>query len=136
MAAFQNVTLTDRASTPVNHVFVPNGYETKDVAAFIESASGGVPEGSSRLTASVRKTTPAGNYKVALKLDVPVLVTEIVNGVSINKIDSVDRAEVIFTFSGKSTTARRSNIAGMVESALKGTQPLLNDLVVNLNKAY
>lgn len=135
MAAFQNVTLTDRASTPVNHIFVPNGYEAKDVAAFIESASGGVPEGSSRLTASVRKT-PAGNYKVALKLDVPVLVTEVVNGVSINKIDSIDRAEVTFTYSGKSTTARRNNVAGMTESALKSTQALLNDLIVNLNPAY
>lgn len=135
MAAFQNVTLTDRATTPVNHVFVPNGYEAKDVAAFVESASGGVPEGSSRLTASVRKT-PAGNYKIALKLDVPVLVTEVVNGVSINKIDSIDRAEVTFTFSGKSTTARRNNVVGMVESALKSTQTLLNDLVVNLNPAY
>lgn len=135
MAAFQNVTLTDRAPTPVNHIFVPNGYEAKDVAAFIESASGGVPEGSSRLTASVRKT-PAGNYKVALKLDVPVLVTEVVNGVSINKIDSIDRAEVTFTFSGKSTTARRNNVVGMTENALKSTQALLNDLVVNLNPAY
>lgn len=135
MAAFQNVTLTDRATTPVNHVFVPNGYEAKDVAAFVESASGGVPEGSSRLTASVRKT-PAGNYKIALKLDVPVLVTEVVNGVSINKIDSIDRAEVTFTFPGKSTTARRNNVVGMVESALKSTQTLLNDLVVNLNPAY
>lgn len=135
MAAFSNVVLTDRAATPVNHTFVPAGYEAKDVAAFVESASGGVPEGSSRLTASVRKT-PSGNYKVVLKLDVPVLVTEVVNGVSINKIDSVDRAEVTFTYSGKSTTARRNNLAGMTESALKSAQVLLNDLIVNLNPAY
>lgn len=135
MAAFQNVILTDRASTPVNHTFVPAGYEAKDVAAFVESASGGVPEGASRLTASVRKT-PSGTYKVALKLGVPVLVTEIINGVSINKVDHVDRAEILFTFSGKSTTAQRNNVAGMSESALKSAQVLLNDLIVGLNPAY
>lgn len=135
MAAFQNVVLTDRASTPVNHTFVPSGWEAKDVAAFIESASGGVPEGSSRLTASVRKT-PSGNYKVVLKLDVPVLVTEVINGVSINKVDLVNRAEISFNLSGRSTTAQRANLAGMSESALKSTQALINDMIVNLASAY
>jgi len=135
MAAFQNVVLTDRASTPVNHTFVPSGWEAKDVAAFIESASGGVPEGSSRLTASVRKT-PSGNYKVVLKLDVPVLVTEVINGVSVNKVDLVNRAEISFNLSGRSTTAQRANLAGMSESALKSTQALINDMIVNLASAY
>lgn len=135
MAAFQNVVLTDRAATPVNHTFVPSGWEAKDVAAFIESASGGVPEGSSRLTASVRKT-PSGNYKVVLKLDVPVLVTEVINGVSINKVDLVNRAEISFNLSGRSTTAQRANLAGMSESALKSTQALINDMIVNLASAY
>lgn len=135
MAAFQNVVLTDRASTPVNHTFVPSGWEAKDVAAFIESASGGVPEGSSRLTASVRKT-PSGNYKVVLKLDVPVLVTEVINGVSVNKVDLVNRAEISFNLSGRSTTAQRANLAGMSESALKSTQTLINDMIVNLASAY
>lgn len=135
MAAFQNVVLTDRASTPVNHTYVPAGWNQPGVAVFIEPASGGVPEGSSRLTASVRRT-PSGNFKVALKLDVPVLVTEVVNSVSVNKVDSVDRAEVTFTFSGKSTTARRNNVVGMTESALKSAQVLLNDLIVGLNPAY
>lgn len=135
MAAFQNVVLTDRASTPVNHTFVPAGFTQPGVATFIEPASGGVPEGASRLTASVRRT-PSGNYKVTLKLDVPVLVTEVVNGVSINKIEDVDRAEIVFSSSGKSTAARRNNIAGMSESALKSAQVLLNDLIVNLNTAY
>lgn len=135
MAAFQNVVLTDRASTPVNHTFVPSGWEAKDVAAFIESASGGVPEGSSRLTASVRKT-PSGNYKVVLKLDVPVLVTEVINGVSVNKVDLVNRAEISFNLSGRSTTTQRANLAGMSESALKSTQALINDMIVNLASAY
>lgn len=135
MAAFQNVVLTDRAATPVNHTFVPAGWDIKDVAAFVESASGGVPEGSSRLTASVRKT-PSGNYKVVLKLDVPVLVTEVINGVSVNKVDLVNRAEISFALSGRSTTAQRANLAGMSESALKSTQALINDMIVNLASVY
>lgn len=134
MAAYANVVLTDRASTPVNHTFVPNGF-VGDVATFIESASSGIPQGASRLSVSVRKT-PSGNYKVTEKIDVPISVVEVINGVSVSKVVDYDRVEVVYTFGKTSTTDRRKNLAGMTESAQKSTQTLINDLIVNLSPVY
>lgn len=134
MAAIQNLVLADRASTPVNHTFVPAGF-TDGVVRVRESASNGVPIGASEYTLGLRQT-PAGTYKATTKLVIPRIVTEVINGVSKVTTLAPIIIEATFTYPQDTTTVDRNNAVGMFQASLSTDKVLVNDTIVNLNKAY
>lgn len=134
MAAIQNLILLDRASTPVNHTFVPAGF-TGDVVRVRESAANGVPIGAPEYTLGLR-TTPAGVYKATTKLVIPRIVTEVINGVSKVTTLAPIIIDATFTYPQDTTTTDRNNAVGMFQSSLATDKVLVNDTIVNLNKAY
>jgi len=67
MPQLQNLVMTDRATTPVNHTFVPRSMNGP-VGEVVEST--GVPIGDSRSTISLVRTTN-GRYKAVFKLRYP-----------------------------------------------------------------
>jgi hypothetical protein len=134
MPALQNVVLKDRKSTPVDHTFTPKDV-VQGVGTVIEST--GVPIGNSKLSVSARQSAgPNGRYKATLKLAVPVVVTETINGVANPKVVRTAYANVDFTFDPTSSEAERNDLVGMLEYALKSDRKLVNDAIVKLEGVY
>jgi hypothetical protein len=132
MAARTNLVLKDRASTPVNHTFTPDGTDTNGVHLFSEKV--GVPAGYSRFTASLRRT--AEKYRATLKLVVPVTQTQTINGVSSPVVVRTAYAEVNFTFDNLSSVQERADVVGQTLDSLLASQAQINDMVVNLSDIY
>lgn len=133
MPQLQNVVLKDRKSTPVDHTFTPR--DIRDgVGTVIETS--GVPVGNSRLSVSLVQTASSGRYKATVKLAVPVVATEVVNGVSSPVVQRTAYADLVFTFEATSSEAERNDIVGMLADALAPAKTLVNDAVVKLQGVY
>lgn len=132
MAARTNMILTDRATTPVNHTFSPDGVAATGTHLFSEKV--GVPAGYPRYSARISRLN--GKYRANLKLAVPITQTQTINGVSNPVIVRTGYAEVNFTFDALSTEQERKDIVGMIASSLNASQAQINDLVVNLVDIY
>lgn len=133
MPQLQSVVLKDRATpTPVDHTFIPRDVRS-DVGTVIETT--GVPYGNSRLSVSLR-VQPSGQYKPEVKLAIPVLVNETVNGVTIPKVVRTAYADVTFKFDPLSTEEERNNLVGMLADAFSTGKTLINDTVVKLQGVY
>lgn len=139
MAVRANLVLKDRAGTPVNHTFSPDG-DNGNVHAFSEKTA--VPAGNPVYTASIRKTTSnvagvvGGKLRPSLKLVVPVVATQTINGVSNPVVVRTAYAEVNFTFDALSTDQERKDCVGMMADSLAASQTMINDLLVNGTDIY
>lgn len=125
------VTLTDRESTPVDHVFSPQ--EINDNVGILVNTDG-VPVGNERLGVSLRYT--GNRYKATITLQVPVVGEEVINNVSNPKILRTSYIEATFSFSNTSTLQERRNAVGMFADALGADQPLINAVLTKLESVY
>lgn len=132
MPQLQNLVLTDRSDTPVDHTFTPRGIQG-NVAEVVESS--GVPIGDSRVTISLNKTS-GNRYKAVLKLEVPVVQTATINGIDTPTVVRKAYAECTFSFDSSSTEQERSDLVGMLASALAEDKTLINDTIVKLQGIY
>lgn len=132
MPALQNLVLTDRAATPVNHTFTPDSLE-KNVGRVVEST--GIKAGDSSFTVSSRKTAN-GNYRATLKLTIPKVEVGTVNGININTVTRTAIATVEFSFSKDSTLQERKDAVGMLQSSLDASKVLVNNAVINLEGVW
>lgn len=132
MPQLQNLVLTDRASTPVNHTFTPRDI-VSNVGSVVESS--GVPIGDNRVTVSLSKTS-TGKFKGSLRFTFPVVATQTVNGVDSPVLTRTAYCNVDFTFDQSSTEQERKDCVGMVMSALDSSQALVNDTLILLQGVY
>lgn len=132
MASIQNLVLTDRETTPVDHTFTPR--EVMGNVGTVQESTG-VKVGDKTYSISVRKT-PSGVYKAVLKLVVPVVVTETINGVSVPKVARTSYVSCEWSFDKESTVQERKNVVGMFADSLDASQTIVNDALVNLNPVY
>lgn len=131
MPQLQNVVLTDRKSTPVDHTFTPLDI-SNGVGTVVESS--GIPVGQNRLTISQRASN--GRYRPSLRLQLPVVQNQTINGVSTPVVVRTAYVEVNFTFDQTSSIDERNDAVGMIASALESNKTLINDTVVNLQGVY
>lgn len=132
MPQLQNLVLTDRAATPVNHTFTP--LDIKDgIGAVVETT--GVPIGNNKFTIGLSKTA-GGKYRATANLTVPIVVNETVNGVSRPAIARTGYAKVEFTFDESSSEQERKDLVGMLASSLDASKALVNDTIVKLQGVY
>lgn len=132
MPQLQNLVMTDRASTPVNHTFVPRSMNGP-VGEIVETT--GIPVGDSRSTISLVRTS-SGRYKAVFKLEVPVVQTQTINGIATPVVVRKSYAEATFSFEGTSTEQERNDLVGMFSSAMAANKPLFHDTVVKLQGVY
>lgn len=132
MPALTPITLTDRSAA--DHVFSPRMEEENGVMRFSKPDASGVPSGQSHLRISVREA-PA-NIRVRLKLEVPTVVTETVNGVDNPKVARTAMADVTFTFAKLSTTAERELVVGLLADALASSQTEIDSVITDLESFY
>lgn len=130
MPQLQTLVLMDRTST--DHTFAPVDIIDR-VGRVAEST--GIPLGNSAYTLALRRT-PTGKYKATLKLQVPVIQTETVNGIASPKVVRTAYAEATFTFDQTSTTAERNNLVGMFADSLSADKALTNGVLVSLEGVY
>lgn len=132
MAARANLVVKDRASTPVDHTFTPDGDDANGVHVFSEKT--GVPAGNARYTAQIRYSR--GKYRPTLRLAVPVVQTQTINGISNPVVVRTAFIDVSMTFDSTSTTQERADAIGMIYNSMAATQTMINDMIVNLSDIY
>lgn len=131
MPSLQNLVLTDRATTPVNHTFTPRD-SAGGVGTVVETT--GVPIGESKFTISNRRV--GEKLKGKAVLTIPVVQVGVVNGVS---RPTVVRSAIIsmdVTFSTESTEQERNDAIGMFASSLQTSKTLVNDAFVKAQGIY
>lgn len=131
MPQLQNLVLTDREATPVNHTFTPRDI-VSNVGAVVESS--GVPVGDNRFTISLRQVN--NRYKATIQLSVPVVQNQTVNGITTPVVVRTAFTDLTFTFDAQSTTQERTNFVGMLQSAMATNKALFHDTVVGLQGVY
>lgn len=132
MPQLQNLVLTDRETTPATHTFTP-----RDIVGGVGvvEESTGVKVGDKTFSISVR-TTPNKRIKVPIKMAVPVVVNETINGVTYPKVVRSAYVDCTFTFDASSTEQERKNVVGMFQSAFEPSKTLVNDAVIKLQGVY
>jgi len=131
MPQLQNLVLTDRAATPVNHTFSPRDI-VDNVATVTESS--GVIIGENRVSLSLRRN--GNKAKGRLVLTIPVVQTETVNGVSRPTVVRTAVADLSLSFDYASTEQERKDLIGMLASSLEPSKVLVNDTFVKLQSVY
>lgn len=131
MPNLSNITIADRESTPVDHIFTPHG-EENGIATFVESGVSLV--GNNTLTISSRDT--GTNVKIRVKLDMPVVQTETINSVSFDKVTRRAIADGTFTFAKSSTLQERENAIGLFMGAMSASQTDVNKVLTAVEKWF
>ena len=113
------ITVPDAATTPVNHTFVANKIDG-DTARWNEKSAS---HASGYWTLALSLRDPAGSngsrvYRSQLSLNVPVLVTEVINGVSVPKVAYTMRANVELILPQDSTLQNRKDLRKVLEGLI------------------
>lgn len=132
MAARGNVVINDRAATPVAHTYTPDGDDSNGVAVFSEKTS--VPAGNPRLTVSVKQS--GGQYRPTLRLQIPVVQTQTINGISTPVVVRTAYVELSARFSDVSTDQERKDAIGLMANAMAASQTIINDALVNVTPVW
>lgn len=131
MPQLQQLVLTDRAATPVAHTFTPVDIQ-QNVGTVSERTGSPVADP----IYSISNRRAGDNYKVTIKMSVPIVQNEIVNGVSRPIVVRSAYVQATFTFSKDSTLAERNNVVGMFADSLGTGKTLVNDTLVKLEGVY
>lgn len=132
MSARTNLVINDRAGTPVAHTYSPDGDDSNGVHLFSEKTS--VPAGNPRFTASLKRS--GGKYRPSLRLQIPVVQTQTINGVASPVVVRTAFVELNATFDELSSTQERADAIGLMANAMAAAQTQINDLLVNLSDIY
>lgn len=132
MPQLQNIVLTDRAATPVNHTYTPRDI-VGGVAEVVEST--GVPIGDNRFTVSLKETAQ-GRFKGVLKGQFPIVQNQTINGVTTPVVVRTSYCTMEFSFDKSSTEQERKDCVGLMQSSLDVSKTLVNDSIVKLQGVY
>lgn len=132
MPQFSNLVVNDRETTPVSHTYTPNGVEGNS-AALVETT--GTPVGDRQFVINWSKTAN-NRYKRRLRLTVPIVQTQTVNGVATPVVVRTGYVDCTFTFDGTSTEQERKNVVGMFANSLDPAKTVINDTIVKLEGIY
>lgn len=133
MPPLQNLVITDRTpTTPVNLTFTPRDIDANGVGTVVNAA--GTPIGEKRVSVSMRKRN--SRYKGEVRLALPVVATETINGVSRPVVIRTAFVTLNADFDEKSTLQERDDAIGLLASALSPTKTLVNDALVKLEGVY
>lgn len=132
MPSLQPVVLTDRQTTPVNFTLSPTGELQKIGGSTIGRVAVADVSGNLMsekvLTIGSRRT--AGRLRSTLRLAVPVVVTETINGVAVPRVVRTAYINLDASFALDSTEQERNDVVGMFASALQSTKVLVHDTLV------
>lgn len=129
MPLMSNITVNDREDTPVAHIFKPH-YEESGVAFFREDAANLVSQ--NKLTVSSRES--GQKVKKRVKLEMPITVTETVNGVDYTRVVDREFADLTLTLSANSEMSSGKNVVGILANLLLAAQTDVDSVIVGNEK--
>lgn len=133
MPQLQNLVITDRTPvTPVNLTFVPRDVNRDGIGTVVNNA--GTPIGEKLVTVSMKETN--NKFRGELRLTLPVVATETINGISAPRVVRTAYVSATFSFEKTSTKQERDDAVGLLASALGASKVLVNDAIVNLEAVY
>lgn len=132
MSARGNLVINDRAGTPVAHTYTPDGDDKNGVHLWSEKTS--VPAGNAKYSLSLRKS--GDRYRGAIRLSVPVVQTQTINGVSSPVVVRTAYVEFASNFDSLSSAQERADAVGLLVNSLATAQTQINDAIVNLSDVY
>jgi hypothetical protein len=133
MPQLQNLIVTDRTpTTPVNLTFTPREITADNVG--VVSNNAGTPIGEKRISVSMKKRN--SRFKGEVRLILPVVATETINGVSRPTVIRTAYLTLQADFDEKSTQQERDDAVGLIQSALAPSKVLVNDALVKLEGVY
>lgn len=131
MPAFAAIALTDRQPTPATHTFVP--FDQANGVAELR-VPGTSPIADKKLTISRRLS--ANRYRVKTVLSVPIVQTEVINGISRPVVVRTGYGEFTFTFADSATEQERNDLEGMLADSLGVAKTLIHGVVVGNQGIY
>ncbi len=132
MPQLQSVVLTDRTPvTPVNRT-----YDPQDIKAGVGVAANGAvtPAGSERI--SVSNILSGTRYKGEVRLVLPVIQNETVNGIVRPVVVRTAYVTLQTSFDTSSSEQERNDALGLMASALGTGKVLINDALVKNQGIY
>lgn len=128
MPILQNLVLTDASTpTPVNHTLTP---QSNSGGTAIVAEAGTTKFGELRLEITPKfNRGPGQKLLVDIRLVIPKVVTETINGLPVSKIAWTDLFTGQFSMGYESTVQSRKDLIAMVASAMASSKPLLYDTV-------
>lgn len=132
MPALQNLTVNDRAATPVAHTFTPRSLSRDNVATLVES--GTTPIGDKKVTLQSRFT--GTRYKATVTTVVPVVVNETINGIVVPKVMRTAYITTTTSFAPESSEQERNDAIGMHQNAFNVANVVVHNAVVKLEGFY
>lgn len=136
MPTLANITIVDRAATPVSHVFKPRDL-VEGQGFLFEDRADGSRIGENQLSAFSKRQS-SGRTKAQTKITVNKVVVETVNGVSVNKV--VDTAYLTITgdYGAQFTPAECDALLGMGMKVCDtaANQPILNKVMTGQERLY
>jgi hypothetical protein len=133
MPQLQSLVLTDRTPvTPVNLTFTPREISADGVGKVANNT--GTPLGERIVSVSMRKR--GARYKGEVRLTLPVVQTETINGVSRPVVVRTAYLTLNADFSEASSQQERDDAIGLMASALGTGKVLVNDALVKCESVY
>jgi hypothetical protein len=132
MPQLQNLVLTDRTPvTPVDRTFVPRDI-VNGVGVVVNAAA--TPIGGQTVSVSLKKAT--SRYKGEVRLVIPVVQTETINGVDRPVVVRTAYLTLQTSFDEESTEQERTDAIGMLANGLGTGKTLVHDALVKLQGVY
>lgn len=125
--------LQDQAATPASHTFNPRDI-IDGVGSLVETT--GVPLGNSIVTVSSKQSKTTAKWKSIVKIVVPVVATQVVNGVSTPVVVRTAYAELTFTFEPTSTAQERKDIVAFARNSLATAATLTYTAITDPSGVY
>lgn len=132
MSARANLVINDRAATPVTHTYTPDGDDTSGTHLWSEKTT--VPAGNPQFTASLKQS--GGQFRPTLRIKIPVVQTQVINGVSSPVVVRTAYVEVSARFDSLSSSQERADAIGLMYNSMAASVTQINDLLVNLSDVY
>jgi len=111
MTTQANISLNDGAATPAAHTFVAVGVNGNGVAKWVEKTTSTLPAGFFTLTSSLKiPSKPGDAIRGQVKLIVPTVVTETINGVDYMKVARTALVSCDVVCAGDSTQQERKDL--------------------------
>jgi hypothetical protein len=135
MSTQVDMTINDGQGAPVAHTFTAVGVDVKGVAKWFEKTTSSISAGFFQLTSSLRiPTVPSDPVRYQVKLVVPTVVTETLNGVAYQKAIRKALVSIDMVMPSDATLQERKDLAAYVYNfAAKNTSGGLRYSIENLD---
>lgn len=136
MPSIAAITINDGATTPVSHTFAP--IDVRDgVGELAERRASGSMIGENKLGLSTRRVSASKRDKSEVRLAIPKVVTETINGVAVDKVVGTSYVRILADWDPNHTPDERTSLKGLVRNAMAATgQDLVDKVFRGVERVY